>query len=153
VPFVVALLVVLLVVLSGCASHPVGPARTFGSYEAKARTTADSARSAVATTRLLAEAASDGHLFGTYASVSVSEQEDAILGTQGTFASIQPPDSRSDDLRAELGQLLSDAADHITEVRVEVRRGNLDDLDRFVPQLAGDEQALTQFLEAHGAKD
>jgi hypothetical protein len=140
-------------VCAGCVAHPVGPARTFDAYEAKARTTADSARSAVATVRLLAVAAADGDLFGTYASISISEQEDALLGTQGTFASIQPPDSRSDALRDELEDILDRAADDVTQVRIEVRRGNLDDLDAFVPALEQDEQALTEFLEAHGAKD
>jgi hypothetical protein len=141
------------VLMGGCVSHPVGPARSYDAYERKARTTAESARSSVATVRLLAESAADGDLFGTYASVSVSEQEDALLGTQGTFASIQPPDARSDALREELMQLLDDAGAHVTEVRVEVRRGNLDTLDENVPQLQADEQALTTFLEAHGAKD
>jgi hypothetical protein len=130
----------------------VGPARDYASYERKARTTAESARSAIATVRLLAESAADGKVFGTYASVTVSEQEDALLGTEGTFASIQPPDQRSDELRAELTGLLATAAEHVTAVRIEIRRGNLDDLDRFVPELLADEEALSTFLSEHGAE-
>ena len=49
---------VVAVALSGCVSHPVGPARSFESFTAKANTTAESALSAVETVRLVAEAAS-----------------------------------------------------------------------------------------------
>jgi hypothetical protein len=138
--------------LAGCVAHPVGPARTFDAYEAKARTTAESARSSVATVHLLVETAANGDLFGTYASVTVSEQEDAINGVEGTFASIQPPDGESEAVRSELLALLSDASEHVSAVRIEVRRGHLDGLDRYVADLTSDEAALTAFLEAHGAE-
>jgi hypothetical protein len=140
-------------IAAGCVAHPVGPARTFASYEAKARTTAESARSSVATTALLVQSAADGDLFGTYASSAVSEQEDALSGVEGTFGSIQPPDEASVALRSELLDILSTASDHVSAVRVEVRRGHLDGVDVFLPQLAADEAALTAFLAAHGAEE
>jgi hypothetical protein len=148
-------IVVLLVSLlaTGCVSHPVGPARTFASYEAKARTTAESARSAVATVRLLADASKRSRVFGPYASISVSEQEDALRGVEGTFASIQPPDSSSDALRDDLETLLTTAIEHVTAVRIDVRRGDLDGAGTHVEDLEADEVALTSFLQAHGAKD
>jgi hypothetical protein len=56
-------------------------------------------------------------------------------------------------LRRELLDILSTASDHVSAVRVEVRRGHLDGVDVFLPQLAADEAALTAFLAAHGAEE
>src|SRR5262245_6393616 len=85
--------------LAACVAHPVGPARSYPAYEDKAVASAEAAQSSVATVRLLARAASDGRTLGPYTEVSVAEQEDGLSATQGTFASIQPPDDRSDELR------------------------------------------------------
>jgi hypothetical protein len=130
-------------------AHPVGPARTFDAYEGQARTTAESARSAVQTVRLLADASSRGNAFGPYVSIAVSEQEDALGGLQGTFRSIQPPDAASDALQEELGALIDRALEHIVDVRVAVRRGQLDDLASVAGPLAGDADGLEGFIEAH----
>jgi hypothetical protein len=136
-------------VLSGCVAHPVGPARTAGKYEGKAVTTAKSALSAVNTVRIAATTASRDHGFGPYLSVLISEQEEAVLGLQGTFDSIQPPDGRADDLKAELDDLLADAADHVTDVRLAVRRGELPGLAHTAAPLAEDAEKLNAFSEAH----
>ena len=139
--------------LSGCVSHPVGPARTYSSYEAKARTTASSARSSVATARLLAETASKGKTFGGYASTSASETEDALSATIGTVDSIQPPNARSQELRDELDSLLQDALTRVTDVRIAARRGQFSEMAQLTDGLQDSEIALTDWLEAHGAKD
>ena len=141
-------LLALLVVAAGCA-HPVGPARTFGSYEGKATTTASAALSNVQTARLVAEAAAKGNVFGPYASSVVSDAEESLDGLSGTFGSIQPPDGRADDLRDELDQLLSDALDHVTDVRIAARRGELATLDDTAAALAGDAEHLEAFVEQH----
>ena len=63
-------------------------------------------------------------------SIAVSEQEDALGGVRGTFMSIQPPPGAdADRLRDELSTLLTSAFDHVGDVRIEVRRGHLADLD------------------------
>ena len=147
------MLAVTAVALSGCVSHPVGPARTYSSYEAKARTTASSARSSVATARLLAETASKGKTFGGYASTSASETEDALSATIGTFDSIQPPNARSQELRDELDSLLQDALTRVTDVRIAARRGQFSEMAQLTDGLQDSEIALTDWLEAHGAKD
>ena len=141
---------VAVVLAAGCTAHPVGPARTFGKYEGKAATTAESALSAVQTARLVASAASRGNAFGPYTSSVVSDAEETVSGLAGTFGSIQPPDARADDLRDELQQLLSDALDHVTAVRVAARRGDLPHLDAIAAPLAGDAEKLQAFTEAHG---
>ena len=135
------------VVLCGCVSHPVGPARTFGSYAAKAATTLESTISAVETVRLLAETKSAGDAFGSYATVAISEQEDALGGLRGTFMSIQPPpDERSAELRRQVADLLTDAFDHVGAVRLEVRRGHLDELVTVAEPLAADVDAIDELL-------
>jgi hypothetical protein len=142
-----AAIVTLLV--TGCVSHPVGPARTYETYEDKAATTAEAALSAVSTTILAAQAGADGDAWGPYLSILISEQEDELAGVQGTFASIQPPDARSDALRQQLGDLLTPAVEHVAQVRVMVRRGRLDDLATTAQPLDDDQRQLQAFLEAH----
>jgi len=133
--------------LAGCVAHPVGPARTYDSFAAKASTTAESAISAVETVRLLASTASDGGAFSSYVAVSVSEQEDSLGGVRGTFASIQPPPGAdAAALRAELLALLDRAFAHVGDVRIEARRGHLD-LDAVAAPLATDSAALTALLD------
>ena len=137
------------VALAACSAHPVGPARTDDDFERKARTTAESALSAVETVRLAAQAGADGKAFGAYLGVLVSDQEDALSGVQGTFGSIQPPTARSDDVRDDLDELLSSALDHITDVRIAIRRGQLAELDDTAKPLQDDAKGLRRFLEEH----
>jgi hypothetical protein len=135
--------------VAACSPHPVGPARTFASFERKATTTAESALSAVETVRLAAQAGADGNGTGPYLGQVVSEQENALSGVQGTFGSIQPPDSRADQLRAELDELMSDALEHVVDVRIAIRRGDLAGLADTAAPLAADADGLRAFAEAH----
>jgi hypothetical protein len=134
--------------LTACTPHPVGPARTDGSYLGKARTTAESALSAVETVRLAASAADDS--FGPYLSILVSGQEEALSGTQGTFASIQSPSEQSDEVGDELTALLDTALDHIVAVRVATKRGDLHQLEDVAEPLQQDADALRHFIEDNG---
>jgi hypothetical protein len=140
---------VALVVCATACAHPVGPARTYGKYEGKAATTAAGALSNVQTVRLVAGAAARGNAFGPYTASIASDAEESLDGLSGTFGSIQPPDGRADDLRAELDRLLSDALDHVTDVRVAARRGELATLDDVAAPLAGDVEHLRAFVEQH----
>lgn len=133
---------------AGCVEHKVGPARTLDDYKRKARTTAHAAQSAVETVLLVAESASEGETFGPYTGVSISEQEDAFAGVQGDFESIQPPDDRADELRDELGTILSTAMDDIAAVRIAARRGQMDDLAEIAQPLEEDSNALDRFIES-----
>jgi len=144
-----AAVLLVLALATGCVSHPVGPARTFESYEDKAATTAEAALSAVSTTILAAQVGTDGDAWGPYLSILVSEQEDEIVGVQGTFASVQPPDARSDALRTQLDDILQPAVDHVTDVRLTVRRGRLDDLTVVAQPLEADRVQLRAFLDSH----
>jgi hypothetical protein len=142
-------LAVALATVTGCVRHPVGPARTFDTYEDKATTTAEEALSAVSTTILAAQVGTAGQAWGPYLSILVSGQEDAIAGVEGTFASVQPPDARSDALRRQLLDIVQPAVDHIAQVRITVRRGRLDDLVAVARPLDDDQLQLRAFLESH----
>jgi hypothetical protein len=139
-----------LVLAAGCTPHPVGPARSPGKYEGKAVTTAESALSQVETVRLAADAAGDGHVFGPYLSVLISDQEDALTGLRGTFASIQPPDERSDALRAELDEVLTGALDDVAAARIAARRSQFAEVASMVGPLGRDADGLREFIEEHG---
>jgi len=136
------------VVGSACTEHSVGPARTYDDFERKSRTTAEVALSAVETVRLLAETAAAGDAFAAYTNVSLSEQEEALAAADGDFASIQPPDARSEQLRDDLGRILDDASGHIADVRIVARRGDLDALDEIAAPLAEDSAALDAYLKS-----
>jgi hypothetical protein len=144
----VAMVVLTLLVSTGCVTHPVGPARTARSYEAKAASSAEAALSAVQTVRLLAHAATDGKVFGTYASVTVDGQEDELTKTSTTFRSIQPPDDASQVLGDDLDALLDSALAHVRAVRITIRRGELDRAEAVAAPLAVDAASLEEFAEA-----
>jgi hypothetical protein len=139
----------LAVTMSACVSHPVGPARTYAKYEGKAVTTAEAALSAVESGRLVARSATRHRLPGAYVGATLGEAEDAVAGVSGTFASIQPPDERADQLRNELGSLLHDAAEHLAQLRIAARRGQIGDLASLSAPLAGDADKLEAFTKAH----
>jgi hypothetical protein len=137
--------------LSGCVAHPVGPARTFGKYEGKARTTAESALSEVETARLIAQTAARGSAYGPYTGQVLSDSEESLGGLAGTFGSIQPPNEDADDLRDELGSLLTDAQDHVAAVRIAARRGELRRLAVVARPLDDDIERLRTFLAEHAS--
>lgn len=135
--------------LTGCVTNPIGSARNGGIYEAKAARSANSALSAVDTVRLVADAVSNGKAFGTYASVAVDQQEDALTEIATLFRSVQPPDAESLRLREELNGLLDSARVHLTAVRIEIRRGDLATASTVAAALEVDAGALEAFAEAH----
>ena len=139
----------LALLLGACVSHPVGPARTFGKYEGKATTSAKSVLSAVETGRMVAGAATRHHLPGPYVGLTLSDAEDAVAGVSGTFASIQPPNDRADQLRTELGDLFSSAEDHLADLRIAARRGQISELAKMAAPLDDDAQKLQAFVQAH----
>jgi hypothetical protein len=139
--------VLLLLLGAGCVSHPVGPARTIAAYEGKARTTAESAISEVATARLVARAAADGRAFGPYTSQVLSAAEESLSGLDGTFGSVQPPGDDADQLRSRLSDVLAEAEDHVAALRIAARRGLLSDLGALAAPLDDDEATLEALVE------
>jgi hypothetical protein len=127
----------------------VGPSRTDGDFELKAASTAKAVASALATARLVADAAGDGKATGNLASVTIGEAEADASAAEATFASYQPPSARSDALRTDLEELLGQAVDGITTLRITVRRGQLDRLPAISQQLQPVATALEQVQEKY----
>jgi hypothetical protein len=139
-------LVLALATTCACVSHPVVPARTFGKYEGKATTTAESGLSEVQTAKLVARTLSRGNAFGPYTAQVLGDAEEALSGLAGTFGSIQPPDEDADAVRDDLETMLGDAEDHVAALRVAVRRATFE-LD--TSDLDADIDAFESFIEDH----
>jgi hypothetical protein len=130
-------------VLGACT----GPARTASDYRLKARHSAQEAQSAVATSRMAARLVKSNGAFSAYIAVVLSNAEGDASSVESTFGSIQPPDPRSDRLRAELSPVLNDVVDTISGMRIAARRhawSALLDRSRELPQLG---RSLRRFEE------
>lgn len=110
------------VALTAALTACVGPARTASDYRLKARNSAKSALSAVATSELVAKLVRNNDAFATYESVTLDSAERDATSIESTFASIQPPDTASDHLRDELNSVLNDTSDAISSMRIAARR-------------------------------
>jgi len=141
--------VLLGVVLAGCV-QPVGPARTFDSYEDKAKDTAETTLSSVQTARLATRAARNDDAFAPYLAVLVSDAEGEASSAQTTFDSVQPPNDDADKLRDRLDRLLTRAADALSQARVAARRADFDELAEQAKPLARSANELDRFVERHG---
>ncbi len=99
-PAIVArLLLGSVVVAAGCT----GPARAHENYRLKARSSARSALSAVSTSQLVAMLVREKRAFARYESVVSTRPNVMRRAPNQAFASIQPPDAASDQLRTGLG--------------------------------------------------
>jgi hypothetical protein len=147
----VILTVVLLLALLAwrMVPHPIGAARTFDKYRGKAVTSAEVAESAAETVLLMARTASAGNAFGPYSARVVSDAEESLSGVQGTFDSIQPPDGRAAELGATVDTLIGDALEHVRDVRIAARRGELAQLHEIARPIASDVRKLEAFQEQH----
>jgi hypothetical protein len=139
----VAYLVLLAVVASSCA----GSARTPTAYRLKARSSAKAALSAVESATLAARLVREKRAFSTYVSVVLDSAERDATATESTFASIQSPSTPSDKLRDQVDQVLNDAADAISKMRIAARRDEWSDLlqaAQSLPKLADQLQRYSE---------
>jgi flagellar basal body-associated protein FliL len=127
----------------------VGPARSFGVYEAKATNSVETAGSAVETARMAALQALRDRNFGPYLAVTAADAESDVSTAQGHFTSIQPPDAPSDRLRTITVDLLSRADRLVAQTRIALRRGDTAVLQRLVDRLAAASKDLDSFVEHH----
>jgi hypothetical protein len=135
--------------ISGCVQF-VGPARTADDYELKAADTAETVLSAVRTAELAVDVADRGRAFPPYVSVLLGEAEGDASGAAATFESIQPPDASSDRLRNELDDLLTEASDQLSTLRITARRADLDALADEAAGLTRLADELDAFRTEHG---
>jgi hypothetical protein len=130
------------------AAACVGPVRSFDTYEGKSVDTAQSAAGHAETSILAAETAARGNLPSPTTTVLVEEAEAGAIYARDRFASIQPPDSDSDALRAELLPLLDRTASTLSEMRIAARRGDTERLLALAHGLAGVADRLAAFADA-----
>lgn len=121
-----------------------GPVRSSPVYESKAGQTAAVTASAVQTALLAVDAAEDDKASGRYLTQVLVEAEEDAGSAQGTFDAIQPPDQ----LRASLDDLLTEATDTLTELRIAARR--FAELPELAGPLPGVAAKLGDFAKAHG---
>lgn len=134
-------LVVLLLtpLLAGCVAPPRGD----HDFQLKAAHSAKAVASSVAVARMTADGVARGRIPAPYADVVLTAAEKDASSVQGTFESYQPP-AGSDQLRAQLDDLLARAVQGIAGLRIAVRRGEADRLGELSQQLAPVAQALQQ---------
>jgi hypothetical protein len=147
-PWFVVGITLLTVVLAGCF-QPIGPARSFDSYEAKAKHTAETALSGVETARLGAQTAKNDDAFAPFIAVVLSDAEGEAANAHTTFDKVQPPNQKADDLRDELDPLLVRADDAISNARIAARRADFDEVAKQAKPLARSAKELKAFVEAH----
>lgn len=110
------------------ATACVSPSRTDRDYELKAGSSAKAVASSVATALLAVDAATHKKAFGPYLSVVLGGCEEDASSVQSQFDSVQPPSKAADDVRDALDEQLQDATDTLADLRIAVRRGELDQL-------------------------
>ncbi len=128
----------------------VGPARTDQAYRGKAVATAEAMIAAVETGRLTASQASGGRLWATTASVILADTESDASSLEGQFGSMQPPGPQSDRIREQLAPLLGRASAILQDLRITVRRGELDRLAILARPLIRVSRDLRSFVQANG---
>jgi hypothetical protein len=135
--------VLVTVVASSCA----GSARTPTTYRLKARNSAKATLSAVESATLAARLVREKRAFSTYVSVVLDSAERDASGTESTFASIQSPSAASDQLRDQVDQVLTDASDTISKMRIAARRDEWSDLLRAAQSLPKLTSELQRYSE------
>jgi hypothetical protein len=131
-------------IVAGC----VGPARTHEDFQLKAKSTAETTLSAVGTATLVSQLAKDDRAFANYLSVLAGDAEAEAEAAESAFDSIQPPNQNADELRSQLDDLLSTAQDAIVDVRIAVRRGQLDEAAAKQKALERSARELQRFIAA-----
>jgi len=134
---------VVLVLVTGCVS----PSRTDRDFELKAGNSAKAVASSVATALLGVKAADEHKATGPYLSVLLGRAEEDASSVQSQFDSVQPPSENADAMRSKLDDLLSEAVDTLSELRITVRRGELDQLAHVAEPLHKVLEELTALSE------
>jgi hypothetical protein len=136
--------------LALCLTACVAPTRTTVSYRDKAVDTADAVVSAARTVLLAAKTGADGDAFAPNVSIAIENAETDAASAADAFASIQPPDTESDHLRAELLDDVNRAVDVIELARITARRSEPERLEVVVAPLRDLAERLERFAERYG---
>jgi hypothetical protein len=126
------------------------PATTLDAYRSKAVDAAEEATSQARTAILTAHLVGRDRLLRISAAVQLQEADAATAAAVETFASVQPPDRRSDRLRARILPVLQRVADLITRMRFEARREDTAALLALRSALIEPADALEAWAQANG---
>jgi hypothetical protein len=107
------------------------PALTFADYRGKAIEAAEETISQGETAVLTAELADRDRLFSPSVSVQLESAEQAAAAAVDDFASVLPPDGRSERLRRTILPLLEETSDLIARMRFAARRGDAGQLQEL----------------------
>lgn len=135
-------------VIAGAAC--TGPARSTSTYESKAANTAEAAVSASRTVLLAAQIGDEGRSFPQTISIAIADAEDDADTARDAFASIQPPDAASDQIRATLLPPVARVCDVIAEVRIAARRADIGSLSQTAAPLEDLANQLDDLAERYG---
>jgi hypothetical protein len=116
----------------GCA----GPSRTDDDYRHKVANTAEVFQGYIGTVQIAVDAASRGKVPGPYLSVTLAEVDDDASSTAGNFDAIQPPSAEADRLRDRIDSVLDEVVSTLDDLRIAVRRGEIDRLAELAKPLA-----------------
>lgn len=132
---------VLLLLAAGCAS----PAWDDADYGRKAGATAEAAASSVALVRLAVE--NEAELTRPYLQTLLTETVTALDGVDSQFGAVQPPSRQAVEVRAEITELTSEAAEQVRVLLNEVRLREIRDPEKAVADLAELGDRLRAFAE------
>jgi hypothetical protein len=124
------------------------PARDLGDYRFKATEAASETLSQAETALLAGDLWLHGRLFGNPLAVQLEDAEQAAGDAVDAFASVLPPDHRSEALRGEVLPLLVEAADLVQRIRFAVRHDDVAEVRR----LSGDLRHVARRLEVWGSR-
>jgi hypothetical protein len=145
-PATIALFLVAMCVM---ATSCTGPARSTSTYESKAANTAEEVVSASRTVMLAAQIGDERRSFASTVSVTIADAEDDAQTARDAFASIQPPDATSDDIRSTVLPTVERACSVIAEVRIAARRAD-GDLSEVASPLTGLADQLDGLAQRYG---
>ncbi|TKK89359.1 hypothetical protein FDA94_10565 [Herbidospora galbida] len=134
---------VALLLVAGCAS----PAWNDADYGKKAGATAEAAASSVALVRLAVE--SEAKLTRPYLQTLLTETATALDSVDSQFGAVQPPSRRAAEVRAEITELTSEAAEQVQVLLNEVRLREIRDPERAAADLGDLADRLRAFAEEH----
>jgi hypothetical protein len=123
------------------------PATSFDSYRAKALDAAEETISQAQTAIFTAELSARGRFLDASVPVQLEDAEQAAAGAMAHFASVQPPDDRSEALRRSVLPLLQDTSDLIARMRFAARAGDEAELQRLRGSLEGPLRRLEAWVE------
>lgn len=109
---------------SACA----GSSRSDDDFRHKAANTAESMQGLIGTVQVAVSAAARDRVPGPYLSVTLAEADDDASSVADQFDSRQPPSADADALRDRLDRLLQQTVSVLDDLRIAVRRGDIDEL-------------------------